>query len=144
MDTGIATSPPPASHMEHAEILEVDATLHVDIEQAEDTFNELARQLSRQSVPNGNQSGRSSRTASVYGGDLEKGEKAKGDAPFDLREYLTSSNDANEAAGIKHKHVGVTWENLEVKVIGGADHKASDDSPSVSRFVLMISRHRYT
>ncbi|KAI0673630.1 ABC-2 type transporter-domain-containing protein [Trametes maxima] len=42
---------------------------------------------------------------------------------FDLRAYLTSSHEANERAGIAHKHVGVTWENLEVEGIGGAGHK---------------------
>lgn len=133
MGTRITTSQPTANHIEHLEILEVDAAPHVDIEQAEDTFNELARQLSRHSARI-DQSKQTSRTASVYmSGDLEKGDKA--DRPFDLREYLTSSNDANEAAGIKHKHVGVTWEDLEVKVIGGADHKASDSSTLATRFV---------
>ena len=55
-------------------------------------------------------------------------EKAPGDVEaeerFDLREYLTSSNDASQAAGIKHKHVGVTWNDLEVVGIGGEDNKA--------------------
>lgn len=127
MDSGITASLPAANDAEHIEIVEVDATSHVDIEKAEDTFNELARQLSRHSVARVNQSKLTSRTASVYSGDLEKGDEV--DRPFDLREYLTSSNDANQAAGIKHKHVGVTWEDLEVKVIGGADHKASGPSP---------------
>lgn len=128
MDTRITTSLHPAVHTEHSEILEVDAASHVDIERAEDTFNELARQLSRHPAPHAYQSKQTSRTASVYDADLEKGNKADSDARFDLREYLTSSNDANQAAGIKHKHVGVTWESLEVKVTGGADHKVSDCS----------------
>ncbi|KAI6015643.1 pleiotropic drug resistance ABC transporter [Pisolithus marmoratus] len=38
--------------------------------------------------------------------------------PFDLREYLTSSNDANQAAGIRHKHVGVTWEDWNAFGVG--------------------------
>ncbi|KAN0100123.1 ABC-2 type transporter domain containing protein [Tylopilus felleus] len=118
-----------SNHTEHLEIVQVDATPHVDVEKAEDTFNELARQLSRQSVRL-DRSKQTSRTASVYNGDLEKGDKAE--KPFDLRDYLMSSNDANQAAGIKHKHVGVTWEDLEVRVIGGADHKAN----SVINFFL--------
>jgi ATP-binding cassette subfamily G (WHITE) protein 2 (SNQ2) len=140
MDTGITTSQRTANHTEHLEILEVDAAPHVDIEQAEDTFNELARQLSRHSARI-DQSKQTSRTASVYSGDLEKGDKA--DRPFDLREYLTSSNDANEAAGIKHKHVGVTWEELEVKVIGGANHKASVQF-CLPELFLTLSQYRYT
>ena len=58
-------------------------------------------------------------------GFYRPGEGRDGDRQetFDLREYLTSSNDANAAAGIKHKHVGVTWEDLEVSGIGGDDNK---------------------
>ena len=55
--------------------------------------------------------------------DLEKGYDEDRQETFDLREYLTSSNDAKSAAGIKHKHVGVTWEDLEVLGIGGGDNK---------------------
>ena len=55
--------------------------------------------------------------------DLEKGRDDDRKEVFDLREYLTSSNDANSTAGIKHKHVGVTWEDLEVSGIGGGDNK---------------------
>ncbi|KAI9569434.1 pleiotropic drug resistance ABC transporter [Boletus coccyginus] len=120
---GMTIPPPTANHTERFEILGVDAAAYVDIEQAEDTFNELARQLSKHSA-HIDQSTHTSRTASVYSHDLEKGDALKADEPFDLREYLMSSNDANQAAGIKHKHVGVTWQDLEVKVIGGADFKA--------------------
>ena len=124
MDTGITTT---TNNTEHVEILEVDSTSHVDIKKAEVTFNELARQLSRHSAARIDQSKQTSRTASVYSGDLEKADEV--DKPFDLREYLTSSNDANQAAGIKHKHVGVTWEDLEVKAFGGANHKAGHSFP---------------
>jgi len=55
--------------------------------------------------------------------DLEKGHDKDRQESFDLRQYLTSSNDANSAAGIRHKHVGVTWENLEVSGIGGEENK---------------------
>jgi len=139
----MTTSPPTANHTEHLEILEVDAASHVDIEQAEDTFNELARQLSRHSA-HVDQSKQTSQTASVYSHDLEKGDAHKADEPFDLREYLTSSNDANQAAGIKHKHVGVTWEDLEAKVIGGADFKASDSSFLLPGLYLTSFQPRYT
>ncbi|EPQ60137.1 hypothetical protein GLOTRDRAFT_67504 [Gloeophyllum trabeum ATCC 11539] len=76
----------------------------VDVNRAEATFNELSRRLSQKSV---------SKDA-----DLEKGKAA-----FDLREYLTSSNDAHQQAGIRHKHVGVTWDDLEVRVFGQEDSK---------------------
>jgi len=57
--------------------------------------------------------------------DIEKG-LPNSDGPFDtfnLRECLTSSNEANKAAGIQPKHVGVTWEDLQVTVGGSIDHK---------------------
>lgn len=91
---------------------EIDAH-HVDVREAEQTFNELSKTLSRRSEKANKHDSAISNVS-----DPEKAEE-----PFDLREYLTSSNDANQSAGIKHKHVGVTWENLQVEVNGGADFK---------------------
>ena len=50
-------------------------------------------------------------------------EQASEPEPFDLREYLSSTNDRETAHGLKHRHVGVTWEDLEVKGVGGSEHK---------------------
>lgn len=101
----------------HAE--DVDAH-HVDVQRAEDIFNELSRQLSRRSTEDPNRT----RTGSLAdkARDLEK-LGTEGEERFDLREYLQSSNDANQSAGIKHKHVGVTWQDLQVEVFGGLDFK---------------------
>jgi ATP-binding cassette subfamily G (WHITE) protein 2 (SNQ2) len=55
--------------------------------------------------------------------DLEKGDVGPAEKPFDLRDYLSSANDAGSQAGIKHKHVGVTWEDLEVVGFGGVGTK---------------------
>ncbi|KAI0375499.1 hypothetical protein BV20DRAFT_1073696 [Pilatotrama ljubarskyi] len=90
---------------------------HVDIAAAEAQFNELQRVLSIRSQQAGSEP--TERSATDH--DIEKGEK--GEQPFDLRAYLASSNDAYQKAGIAHKHVGVTWENLQVEGIGGAGHK---------------------
>lgn len=97
-----------------------DVAHHVDVKQAEDIFNELSRQLSRRSSEGPSRT----RTASLDdpGKDLEK-LGADGEERFDLREYLQSSNDAHQSAGIKHKHVGVTWGDLQVEVFGGFDFK---------------------
>ncbi|GBE77519.1 ABC-2 type transporter-domain-containing protein [Sparassis latifolia] len=86
---------------------------HVDVAQAEADFELLSRQLTRRATAVQNEK------------DLEKKdiEKSIEEQPFDLREYLSSSNDANQEAGIMHKHVGVTWERLRVDVIGGTGHK---------------------
>ncbi len=90
---------------------------HVDIAGAEAQFNELQRVLSIRSLQGASEPTDRSSTER----DPEKGEKRE--EGFDLRAYLTSSNDAHEKAGLAHKHVGVTWENLQVDGIGGAGHK---------------------
>lgn len=93
---------------------------HVSVAEAEAAFHQLERVLSVRS--------RSSKTenTSVHGNekDLEKLQPAE--ESFNLREYLASSADANQQAGIKHKHVGVTWENLRVDVFGDANYKVSN------------------
>ena len=70
--------------------------------------------------------------------DVEKGHDGDPQEAFDLREYLTSSNDANSAAGIKHKHVGVTWEDLEVSGIGGEENKVRQ-STRCPRFLCLTA-----
>ncbi|KAJ7135007.1 ABC-2 type transporter-domain-containing protein [Mycena crocata] len=93
----------------------------VNVEKAEHEFNELARSLTKQSHAAVATRQRSRSTATTHAAsDVEK---AVEDEPFDLREYLASSNDAQQQAGIKHKHVGVTWDDLEVRVAGGLDNK---------------------
>jgi len=71
----------------------------IDVVRAQNEFSNLARSLSKQSE--GHRS-----TTTIASHDVEKGAKEDEVEPFDLREYLTSSNDANQQAGIKHK-VGV-------------------------------------
>ncbi|KAL1694829.1 P-loop containing nucleoside triphosphate hydrolase protein [Schizophyllum commune] len=129
----MSESPPPGlrdhiSEHDHAyppmrpeSLVEVLDDHHVDVADAEKNFHNLARKLSHKS--------RSQRTlhnnhdsTTTVGGDPEMGKTGE-DEVFDLREYLTSSNDAQQAAGIKHKHVGVTWENLRVDVVGGVNSK---------------------
>ena len=90
---------------------------HVVVAQAETDFGLVEQSLNTPKVPNKVVSRDSDSI------DLEEGRDKDRQETFDLREYLTSSNDANDAAGIKHKHVGVTWENLEVSGIGGEDNK---------------------
>lgn len=89
----------------------------VVVAQAEDDFNQVQQSL-RTPKASDKDAHRDSSTI-----DLEKGHDGSQQETFDLREYLTSSNDANSAAGIKHKHVGVTWEDLEVSGIGGEENK---------------------
>lgn len=73
---------------------------HVNVVQAEHDFNALARQLSNQSQPARQRSASTGSTATGRS-DIEKGVDDEDTERFDLREYLTSSNDANQRAGIK-------------------------------------------
>lgn len=78
---------------------------HVDVHRGVEAFQELSRQLTiRSEAANHHQQSISSASTAASGLDVEKG---KGDAqdaePFDLLEYLASSNDAYQQAGIKHK-----------------------------------------
>lgn len=93
----------------------------MDVAQAESIFDELSQRLAKSSKIVHKTDCPESPIENDE--DLEKGTDAND--RFDLREYLTSSNDANERAGIKHKHVGVTWEDLQVDVIGGAESKVA-------------------
>ncbi|KAI0800819.1 ABC-2 type transporter-domain-containing protein [Fomes fomentarius] len=103
----------------------------IDIVKAAAAFETLSITLAQQSVLEGEEKGLPpGKSESTVGGltrswsekDLEKGSEPQ--ARFNLREYLTSSNDTYQSAGIKHKHVGVTWENLQVDVAGGVGQKA--------------------
>ena len=90
----------------------------VDVQRAEEQFDELCRQLSRESKKT-----RRSDSKGFFERDIEKSEVPPEDEPFDLRAYLSSSNDKYQKAGLAHKHVGVTWEDLQVDVFGGVGMK---------------------
>lgn len=109
----------------------------VNVEQAESSFRELSRQLSQETTVGGKDRGtqKSRGDKGKTGNDLEKGSLDL-EQTFDLREYLTSSNEANERAGIKHKHVGVTWEDFHVDVLGGLNSKV--------RFAFLCRAHLLT
>jgi len=75
----------------------------VDVARAEQEFAELSRQLSRRSGVNDNTSASTINGSQHESKDIEKGDIPNEHDTFDLREYLVSSNDANQQAGIKHK-----------------------------------------
>lgn len=94
----------------------------VDVKGAESEFAELQREFSRQS-----QSQRISRQhtrQSVKKGtqDVEKaissGSSEEGE-PFDLEDTLRGNKQLEEDSGIKGKKIGVLWDNLTVRGIGG-------------------------
>ncbi|KAI0829168.1 ABC-2 type transporter-domain-containing protein [Hypoxylon sp. FL0890] len=91
----------------------------VSVEQAEADFAELQRELSGLS--------RASRTRSRKETDVEKGVNTSIGSPesedslevFDLETTLRGGLDAERQAGIKPKHIGVYWDGLTVKGMGG-------------------------
>jgi len=94
----------------------------IDIKGAESEFAELQREFSRQS-----QSQRLSRQQtrqSVKKGtqDVEKaissGSSEEGE-PFDLEDTLRGNKQLEEDSGIKGKKIGVIWDKLTVRGIGG-------------------------
>ncbi|KAF8167550.1 pleiotropic drug resistance ABC transporter [Crassisporium funariophilum] len=93
---------------------------HVNVIEAEGAFDELSRQLTIRSGAARSISKSTDSTTTAK--DIEKG-AALDTERFDLQEYLTSSNDANQKAGIKHKNVGIVWQDLQVEVAGGMDSK---------------------
>ncbi|KAG6329971.1 hypothetical protein ID866_9119 [Astraeus odoratus] len=116
----------------HYQISTGPLAAHVDVQEGEETFQELVRTLPTLSqISAVSTSSKDYKTAHSTSSrnlhDEEKGgEKVSTEdteQPFDLHEYLTSSNDANQAAGVKHKHVSVTWKDLEISVVGGENRK---------------------
>lgn len=89
----------------------------VSVEQAEADFAELRREISRAS--------RASHSRKSV--DIEKGaskvaestESDESEEPFDLESALRGGLDAEQEAGIKAKHIGVYWDGLTVKGMGG-------------------------
>jgi hypothetical protein len=96
----------------------------VNVSRAEAEFAQLNRELSRTS----NISRKLSRTQSRQShknqtiADVEKGQaesETSSDEPFDLESVLRGNRNEEEAAGIKSKRIGVVWDGLTVKGIGG-------------------------
>ncbi|KAL2134009.1 hypothetical protein VTI74DRAFT_1262 [Chaetomium olivicolor] len=86
----------------------------ISVRQAEADFAELQRELSHMS--------RASRTKS-HGvnekGQLESGSSKETFEQFNLEAVLRGDLDAEREAGIRPKHIGVYWDGLTVKGMGG-------------------------
>ncbi|KAI0273384.1 pleiotropic drug resistance ABC transporter [Gloeopeniophorella convolvens] len=114
----------------HRSLSSSSAVGGVNVQDAENAFHELSRQLTQGTIVGEEQyHNRQSGSHSLVSGDKKEKEKdvergsVISEQQFDLHEYLSSSNDAHEQAGIKHKHVGVTWEDFHVDVLGGIGYK---------------------
>lgn len=89
----------------------------VSVKDAQAEFADLQREFSRIS--------RASRHSRVSDAHAEKGEKglesqtSEEDEQFDLEAALRGGLDAEREAGIRPKHIGVYWDDLTVKGMGG-------------------------
>ncbi|KAJ6070288.1 hypothetical protein N7467_011607 [Penicillium canescens] len=92
----------------------------VDVEQAEQEFSELNRQFSssHQARRLSQQASRASKSGATA--DVEKAASStETDESWDLETALHGQHAAEEEAGIKDKHIGVIWDNLSVRGVGG-------------------------
>lgn len=103
---------------------------HVDVKAAKDAFFALEVTAANsyegsESSQNEKEKGRNTKDDNIEKGDPDR---------FDLKDYLHSSNSANEEAGIAHKHVGVTWQQLGVVVPGGSEQKVGRSCVAAATF----------
>ena len=104
----------------------------VSVARAEADFAELSKELSAISQEQPHLSRTTSRISALrsysYRGkcsekgvekDLERADTQETRAAFDLEETLRGAKQHDETSGIKSKRIGVIWENLTVKGIGG-------------------------
>ena len=96
----------------------------VDVEDAEHEFAELQRELTRQSQASRKLSRSYSRRSVKHEvQDVEKAissESSEEEEPFNLEDTLRGNKRLEEEAGIKAKQIGVIWNNLTVRGVGGA------------------------
>ncbi|KAK1143846.1 ATP-binding cassette transporter snq2 [Aspergillus melleus] len=94
----------------------------VDVQRAEQEFSELNRQFSSISHQTHRLSTQASRKSKIVveSEDVERSAtSADTDGPWDLETALRGSQTAAIEAGIKSKHIGVIWDNLTVRGLGG-------------------------
>lgn len=94
----------------------------VDVEQAERDFADLSREFSREHHRMSRAVSRASGTKGAT--DIEKAvtnsSSTTRDPYWNLEDVLRGNREAELDAGIKPKHIGVIWENLTVRGLGGA------------------------
>jgi ATP-binding cassette subfamily G (WHITE) protein 2 (SNQ2) len=94
----------------------------VDVEQAEKDFADLSKTLSQHSRRMSRTYSRALRPSNAkVPTDIEKAASSDESSQDDwsLEDTLRGAKEADLEAGIKQKHIGVIWENLTVRGIGG-------------------------
>ena len=117
------SNPPPTQNSQPAE-----AQNRVSVARAEQEFAELSRQLSCQSHDGGKLSKTTSkasvlsRSRSLKETDIEKDPESSTESegePWDLEQTLRGTKEDDVASGIKSKRIGLIWEGLTVRGVGG-------------------------
>ena len=94
----------------------------VSVDRAEADFADLNRQFSRLSHDHQNLTGVSGQAHGFQEIDVEKHPVSSSDAtvkPWNLEETLRGQRNEDDITGIKTKRIGVIWDNLTVRGIGG-------------------------
>ena len=97
----------------------------VDVARAQEEFAALGKELSVQSRlvsrQNSKASVRQRKSSKTQAADVEKAlsSSESSQEPWDLETVLRGDRQADKEAGIKSKRIGVLWDNLTVKGIGG-------------------------
>ena len=118
----------------------------VNVLGAEKEFAELQRQLTGLSQASRKLSRTQSRKSNVKGTgaqDLEKAissQQSDEQEPFDLEDTLRGNKQLEDEAGIKSKHIGVIWDDLTVRGIGGSKNFVETFPDAFTNFFLFPSR----
>ncbi|OAL69363.1 hypothetical protein A7D00_6482 [Trichophyton violaceum] len=93
----------------------------VDVQKAEEEFAVLSKELSRISEKSKRPFIQEQNSLNEKGSyDVESGSESK--SAFDLEAALHGSRDAEAAAGIRPKRIGVIWDGLTVRGMGGVKY----------------------
>ena len=129
-DTVISSSPTPGPidfeksgnghYVSRDSFPETQENQGVSVKRAEAEFATLSREFSNYSQQHRQLSRIASRKEDVADKDIEKlGSSSDEGETFDLEEMLRGSHQMDVDSGIKSKRIGVFWENLTVRGIGG-------------------------
>ncbi|KAI5293121.1 hypothetical protein KEM52_005819 [Ascosphaera acerosa] len=127
-ETGYSSSPEAGPSDAYADAGLSRATDGVSVEEARADFAELNRVFTERSVRSRTAATTAAKEKAVREGvvnvDLEGTHQVESSEtesePWDLEEVLRGNQQAEIAAGIRPKHIGVIWDNLTVRGVGGA------------------------
>ncbi|KAK5166499.1 ATP-binding cassette transporter snq2 [Saxophila tyrrhenica] len=116
----------------------------VNVVNAEKHFAELQRQLSQVSQASRKLARQQSHAKSQKGAqDVEKAvgsDSSEDSEPFNLEDTLRGNKQLEDEAGIKSKQIGVVWENLTVKGVGGTKINVPTFPDAFTNFFLFPFR----